>query len=56
MAYHIPVKSKVNSETMADVATDLLKQNGRGEGARGLYLSNVPTAAAGIARSTGIVW
>lgn len=35
VAYHIPVKSmKITPETMADVATDLLKQNDWGEGAK----------------------
>jgi hypothetical protein len=39
VAYHIPVKSmKITPETMADVATDLLRQNDWSEGARIQYL------------------
>jgi hypothetical protein len=39
VAYHIPVKSmKTTPETMADIATDLLKQNEWGEGAKIQYL------------------
>jgi hypothetical protein len=35
LAYHIPVKSmKMTSETMAEVAVDLVKQNDWGEGAK----------------------
>jgi hypothetical protein len=39
LAYHIPVKSmKITSETMAEVAVDLVKQNDWGEGAKIQYI------------------
>ncbi|KAI3093269.1 hypothetical protein CBS147333_10111 [Penicillium roqueforti] len=39
VAYNIPVKSmKLTPETMADVSTDLLKQNDWGEDAKIQYL------------------
>lgn len=40
VAYHVPVKSmKLTSETMGDVAAELLKQNDWGDGAQIQYLS-----------------